>query len=66
MKKKNIIALLCSIIFVIITMILAGYLWLKDQLQQGIIFTNDSKYSVDLVKVNFSGEKLTLKGIQPQ
>jgi hypothetical protein len=66
MKKKNIITLSIFIIFVIALLVFGGYLWLKDQLQQEIIFTNDSKHSINLVEINFSGEELAIKNIQPQ
>ncbi len=66
MKKKNIISLLISIVILIIALILSGYLWLLNQMQQKVIFFNDSSYGINSVKINFSGKELTLNDIQPQ
>jgi len=65
-KKKRFITLLTLVIFVIILLILGGYWLVKDQLQQKIIFTNDSSYSLNSVEIKFSGEELIFKNIQKQ
>lgn len=63
MKTKTIA--LVSIIFCII-LVFAVYVRRERPWQQKIIFTNKSKYHIDLVEIDFSDQKLTLTNIHPE
>lgn len=66
MKKKNIITLIASIIILVIVVIITGVLWTKSDLQQKIVFANESNYNINLVKINYSEKELVLNNIQSQ
>lgn len=65
MKKKNIITLGTVITFILIAIVVSGYLWLSNELKQKIIFTNNSNHSIDSIEIKYCDKILNLNDIKP-
>lgn len=64
MKKKKIIIILSTIIVVLLVIAFCGYLWLKDQLQQTVVFKNKSEQTIDSVQIRYCDEEILLQNIE--
>ena len=66
MQKKNIITFGIIVIFFIVVIIIGGYFWTSKELQQKIIFINNSDILIDLAEIKYCNKILNLNDVASQ